>query len=156
MQVGSLRLLLLLALPGCATIMHGANQNLTVTTNPPGASCRLERDGVALAVANPTPATVRISKGRSDIIATCTLDGHDPTTYNHISEFGGATFANAIVGGFIGVAVDAASGANFPYPAEFVINLQPTGGPPVTQPPHPKPPPLDQVGTPVAPPKPAP
>ncbi|MCX7377867.1 MAG: hypothetical protein NTY94_14160 [Alphaproteobacteria bacterium] len=153
------RLLLLLALPGCATIVHGTTQNLTVTTNPPGASCRLERDGVALAMANPTPATVRINKGRSDIIATCTLAGYDPTTYNHISEFGGGTFGNVIVGGLIGVAVDAASGANYPYPPEFVINLQPTGGPPVVQPEHKKtplePPPYDpQQPRPYNPPKP--
>jgi len=98
MRPASLRLLLLLALPGCATIVHGANQNLTVTTNPPGASCRLERDGQVVGIANPTPATVRITKGKSDIVATCTREGHDPTTHNHISEFGGATFANVIAG----------------------------------------------------------
>lgn len=147
MRPASLRLLLLLALPGCATIVHGANQNLTVTTNPPGASCRLERDGQVVGIANPTPATVRITKGKSDIIATCTREGHDSTTHNHISEFGGATFANVIAGGLIGVAVDAASGANYPYPPEFTINLQPTGGAPVTQPEHKKtplePPPYD-------------
>jgi hypothetical protein len=141
MPSGFLRVLPLLALPGCATIVHGTSQNLTVTTNPPGASCRLERDGEVLAVVNPTPATVRVNKGRSDITATCTRDGHDPTTHNHRSEFGAATFANVIAGGLIGVAVDAASGANSHYPPEFVMNLQVTGGPPVVQPERPRLPP---------------
>ncbi len=130
-------LLLLASLPGCATIVHGNSQNLTVTTNPPGAACRLEREGVALGVVAPTPGTVRIEKSKNDIVVTCTRDGFDATTRRHASEFGGTTFGNVIVGGLIGVAVDAASGANFPYHPEVVLNLQPPGAPPVQQPPTP-------------------
>jgi hypothetical protein len=130
---GPLRLLLLLALPGCAAAVPDSSQNLTVTTNPPGASCRLERDGTAVAVANPTPATVRVTKGRSAIIATCTREGYDPTTHSHTSKFGGAAFANVRLGSWIRFSADVSS-SNYPYPPEFVINLQPTGGPPVSQP----------------------
>jgi hypothetical protein len=127
-------ILLAALLPGCATLVKGTSQNLTVTTNPTGASCRLEREGVVLGLIAPTPGTIRIDKSRHDIEVNCTRDGFESTTVRHASEFGGATFGNAIAGGLIGVAVDAASGANFPYPAEVVLNLQPQGAPPVEQP----------------------
>jgi hypothetical protein len=132
-------ILALACLPGCATIIHGTSQNVTVTTNPAGASCRLDRDVVAIGMIAPTPGTLRVDKSKNDIVVTCNREGHDATTVRHASEFGGATFGNAVVGGLIGVAVDAASGANFPYPPEVVMNLQVTGGPPVVQPERPKP-----------------
>ncbi len=132
-------LLALLLLPGCATITQGGAQNVTVTTNPPGASCRLERGDTAIGIIAPTPGTLRVDKGRNDLMVICTRDGHDVTTVRHPAEFGGATFGNIIIGGLIGVAVDAASGANFSYYPELVINLQATGGPPVVQPARPIP-----------------
>lgn len=122
------------ALQGCATIMHGSSQSLAVFTEPAGASCKLERDGIMIGSIAPTPGTVRIDKSKNDILVTCTREGFETTAIRHVSEFGGATIANALVGGLIGVAVDAASGANFPYPPEARLILQPPGAPPVVQP----------------------
>lgn len=129
-----------LLLPGCATIVTGgSNQNLTVSTNPAGASCRVEREGAAVGIISPTPGTLRIEKSRHDLEVTCERAGHDATKVKHTSDFIPATFGNIIVGGLIGVAVDAISGANFSYPSELVVNLQVTGGPPVVQPERKKP-----------------
>jgi hypothetical protein len=129
-----LSILALLLLPGCATVMHGSSQNVAVITEPPGAACTLERDGVMIGSVSPTPGTVRIDKGKNDILVTCNREGFEATAIRHVSEFGGATVANVIAGGIIGVAVDAISGANFPYPAEARLILQPPGAPPVVQP----------------------
>ena len=134
MQYPRLAILALLSLPGCATIMHGSTQSLAVITEPPGAACKLERDGVMIGSVAPTPGTVRIDKSKNDILVTCNREGFETTAIRHVSEFGGATIANAVVGGLIGVAVDAASGANFPYPTEARLILQPPGAPPVVQP----------------------
>ena len=139
MTLRPIGLLAFLLLPGCATITQGGAQNVTVSTNPPGASCRLERGSTAVGIIAPTPGTLRVDKGRNDLMVTCTRDGHDATTVRHPAEFGGATFGTIIAGGLIGVAVDAASGANFSYYPELVINLQVTGGPSVVQPARPIP-----------------
>ena len=101
MLLQPVRLLAFLLLPGCATIVQGAGQNLTVTTNPAGASCRLERQGAAVGVIAPTPGTLRLDKSRQELVVTCSREGHDPTTARHVSEFGPATFGNFIVGGLI-------------------------------------------------------
>jgi anti-sigma factor RsiW len=47
---------------GCATLTKGASQTITVSTDPPGAICELTRDAKLLAVVNPTPGPVSISK----------------------------------------------------------------------------------------------
>lgn len=40
-------------------------------------------------------------------------------------------FGNILLGGLVGVVVDAASGANFDYPAEVRLELAPLDSPPV-------------------------
>ncbi len=127
-------LLAALALPGCATIMHGSSQSLAVITEPPGATCKLEREGIMIGNIAPTPGTARIEKNKNDILVTCDREGFETTAIRHVSDFGGATIANAVAGGLIGVAVDAISGANFPYPPEARLILQPPGAPRVVQP----------------------
>ncbi len=124
----------LLSLPGCATIMHGSTQSLSVITEPPGAACKLERDGIMIGSVSPTPGTLRIDKNKNDILVTCNREGFEATAVRHVSEFGAATIANVVAGGLIGVAVDAISGANFPYPPEARLILQPPGAPRVVQP----------------------
>ena len=124
----------LLLLPGCATIMHSNSQSVSIITDPAGASCNMARDGGIIGTVATTPGSARIDKAKADIMVTCRLAGFDATTVKHVSEFGGATFANAIAGGLIGVAVDAISGANFPYPDEVRMIMQPPAAPPVVQP----------------------
>ena len=50
-------------------------------------------------------------------------DGYQPTTTAASSSFTGTTFGNILAGGLIGVAVDAASGANSRYPSEVRVKL---------------------------------
>ena len=54
---------------------------------------------------------------------TCTKEGYQPATVAASSKFTGATFGNVIAGGLVGVAVDAASGANNRYPSEVKLDL---------------------------------
>ena len=58
-----------------------------------------------------------------DLNVTCTKEGYQPATVAASSKFTGATFGNVIAGGFVGVAVDAASGANNRYPSEVKLDL---------------------------------
>jgi hypothetical protein len=60
---------------------------------------------------------------------TCTRDGYEPTTEIVDSKFSGATVGNVLLGGLIGIAVDAASGANNNYPERILIVMTPESFP---------------------------
>ena len=57
---------------GCATIVKGRSQGVTVKTDPPGANCELSRKDKSVGVVNPTPGTVQLGKGATalDVVAS--------------------------------------------------------------------------------------
>jgi len=113
------------AMTGCATITTGADQSITVVTDPSGAECRLDRAGSTIAIVNPTPGTVQVDKSKDTILLRCKAEGFQETTANLSSEFQGATIGNVIFGGLIGVAIDAGSGAMNQYPNEVTLLMIP-------------------------------
>ncbi len=110
---------------GCASIVEGTDQNVTIITEPTGAKCELQRDGGVIATANPTPTSVLVDKSKDDISVICTKEGHFDGATVVESAFQGMTFGNIIFGGIIGVGVDAASGAMSEYPATVTVVLPP-------------------------------
>lgn len=105
---------LALAVTGCATVIAGTTQDIRIVSDPPGAECEVTRDDVALAVVT-TPATVNVPRSKRNIMAVCRKEGLADSTETIPSELHGGTVGNVIAGGLIGVAVDAASGANNQY-----------------------------------------
>ncbi len=121
-----LSLLMLAALlPACATITTGTTQNVSIITEPPGATCQLLRSGNMVAVVNPTPGTANVSKSGQDLAVNCTRPGSMPAVQTVSSQFQGMTAGNILLGGFIGLAVDAASGAMAQYPPTITVILPP-------------------------------
>ena len=119
---------ILLAFPllsNCATIVEGSDQTVTVLTEPPGAACILSRDDVTIGAANPTPATVSLEKSKDNIAIHCKKDGYFDGATAVASDFEAMTFGNILLGGIIGLAVDAASGATHEYPESVSIVLVP-------------------------------
>lgn len=112
-----------LGLVGCASIVSGTSQNIYVNTTPEGADCKLYRENVVIARANPTPATVKVDKTKHDITIKCNKDGYQESTYINESGNEGATLGNIILGGGIGWAVDSAAGADNKYQEKVHINL---------------------------------
>ncbi|SLN69471.1 hypothetical protein [Oceanibacterium hippocampi] len=112
-------------LSACATLVEGTDQTLTVITDPSGATCRLERDGTAIAVVNPTPGSVKVDKDKDQITILCQKDGFQESGGVLSSKFQGMTFGNILFGGLIGVAIDAGSGAMHEYPDSLTIRLIP-------------------------------
>ena len=115
---------LLPAVGGCATIVEGTDQTVTIITDPPGAVCELKRDGDVVGVVNPTPGSVPIDKSQHVVTVNCQLDGHEDAIGTLSSEFEGMTFGNILFGGIIGVGVDAASGAMHQYDDSVTIILR--------------------------------
>ena len=121
------------AMTGCTTITRGTNDVWEVTTEPIGAEVTTSNGYVC----DSTPCAIRMPR-RSEFVATITLDGYEPATVNvthQISGAGGAGMAgNVLVGGLIGVAVDASSGAmNDLVPNPVHLVLTPIGAAPAPQ-----------------------
>ena len=118
-----------LTLSACATITKGADQTVTIQTDPSGAECRLERDGMTIAIVNPTPGSVQIDKSKHAVVVKCSAEGHQETFATLASEFQGMTVGNVVFGGLIGLAIDASSGAMNQYPSEITLVLVPESFP---------------------------
>ena len=120
---------LLVLAPGCATIMEGSSQSVTVTTDPAGANCTVDRAGQHIGQVFPTPGSIHLDKSKNDLSVTCSHDGYQTATVAQSPKFQGTTFGNIVAGGLIGVAIDAASGANFQYPSEVKVLMAPMQSP---------------------------
>jgi hypothetical protein len=115
------------ALSGCATIIEGTTQPVSVNTTPVGgAACTLTNSQGTWYLTSPGSTTVH--KTKTDLDITCAKSGYQSGHVVAASHFGATTAANVIAGGLIGVGVDAASGANYHYNTPIIVPL----GPPVT------------------------
>lgn len=109
----------------CSTIVEGTDQSVTIITDPPGASCTVERAGVAIAVVDPTPGTINVDKSKDTLAVTCEKENHQTSAGVISSDFQSMTFGNILFGGIIGVAIDASSGAMNKYPDSVTILMVP-------------------------------
>jgi hypothetical protein len=130
-QLGAV-LALGVAVSGCATIIQGTTETVSVTTLPePGAQCKLTNSQGTWYLTS--PGSVTVHKTKTNLTVDCTkagfADGHAVAS----SRFGGTTFGNVIAGGLIGVTVDAASGANFYYDSPISVSMDRATGTAVPQ-----------------------
>jgi hypothetical protein len=118
--------LLSVGLSACATIVTGTSQNITVESEPAGATCKLTRASATVGAIAETPAMVRLDRSKDNVEVTCDKEGHQQASEILSASFTGTTIGNVLLGGLIGVAVDAASGANNRYPEYVLVVLNPT------------------------------
>jgi hypothetical protein len=108
-----------IALSGCATIIKGTHEVISVNTTPvDGAKCTLINSQGTYYVT--TPGTVTVDKTKTDLQITCTKEGYADGHAVDPSKFNGTTAGNILLGGVIGLGVDAASGADNEYESETV------------------------------------
>ena len=125
MRLYPLGLLLLLLLPGCATIVDGTTQTLTVRTAPVGATCSILRGPDVVGMVPSTPGTILLHRERPDLTVVCDKPGWDRSVKVLPSKFTAVTVGNLFFGGLIGVVVDEATRANYRYDRDEVIQLTP-------------------------------
>lgn len=106
-------------LTGCASIVNGTNQIVSVETRHngqpvAGANCSLINPKGSFYVT--TPGTLTVSRAYDDLIVKCIKEGMTPGIASIKSSTKPMAFGNIIFGGFIGAAVDAGSGAAYDYP----------------------------------------
>lgn len=109
----------------CATVVEGTDDLVSFESTPAGARCLVDRDGARVGTVDSAPGSLKLSKSKNDLTVTCDKTGHLTVTEQVESEFTGSTFGNILLGGGIGVIVDAASGANNRYPSPIKILLPP-------------------------------
>lgn len=115
----------ILALSACSTIINGPEQDLTVITNPPKASCKIIRNNQVIGLIPTTPGTISIEKTKHPLVILCEKEGYESTQFVNPSGTAKATLGNIICGGPIGWAVDSATGSDNYYTTPIVINLVP-------------------------------
>ncbi len=110
----------------CSTITTGTTQDLTVETPEVlGATCSLTDSKGATWTVQSTPGTSIVTKGDGPMKVTCSKDGYKTNSIMVEEGLAGMTFGNVLLGGGIGVVVDAASGAAQEYPDVVYVWLQP-------------------------------
>lgn len=106
---------------GCATVIHGVRQTVTITTEPPGATVTILPDNLEII----SPARVHLHRKKAHT-ALIVLDGYLPTFALIDRVVSGALFGNVLIGGLIGINLDAEFGGAFRLvPEELVVKLIP-------------------------------
>lgn len=119
----------LLALPVCgsASVTRGTTENISILSTPPGATADVA--GLDVPTACVTPCVVQ-AKRNADITVTFSKEGYQtqiiPLTKD-IPATGAAGFAgNVLLGGLVGMGVDAATGAALDHkPNPVDVTLEP-------------------------------
>jgi hypothetical protein len=133
-----------LALPcmGCASVTRGTTENISISTTPAGATAELS--GLDNPTACVTPCVV-VAKRNADITVTINKEGYEPQVVpltKEIPATGAAGFAgNVLLGGLVGMGVDAATGAALDHkPNPVIVTLQPLAPVSPNRPERPRPP----------------
>ena len=126
-----IRLLLAAALAapcvGCASVTRGTTENISISSTPSGATA--EVSGLNVPTTCVTPCVV-VAKRSADITVTVNKEGYEPQIIPLTKEIpgtGAAGFAgNLLLGGLVGMGVDAATGAALDHkPNPVIVTLQP-------------------------------
>lgn len=110
-----------LLLGGCATLVEGVNQSITIDVVPASGTCIVSRQGEQIGISAPGARVVTVSKSQHDLNFQCSAPGHKPKTESLSSNLAAATVASFFLLD-LGI-VDAATGAWKKYPDRVTIVL---------------------------------
>lgn len=109
-------------LQGCASIVSGTNQLVSVDTpGCPASACELTNEKGKWYI-NATPGTTTVSRAYGPLNAVC-KNGDTTANASFNSTTKGMAFGNILFGGVIGAGVDMSSGAAYDYPATLTIPM---------------------------------
>ena len=115
--------LMLVALSGCATIVNGRYQNVTLKTRPPGAKCVLHNNKGTWFL-NDTPGSANVHRSFQALHISCHKPGYATGNKKVASHTKAMIAGNILFGGIVGAGIDSANGAGFSYPNEIVVPLR--------------------------------
>lgn len=114
------------AISGCASIVNGTSQVISVQTvqngnDIAGAACKLDNGKGTWFVK--TPGTVTVHRAYDDLTIKCEKDGSEPGLATIKSSTKGMAFGNILFGGVIGAGVDMSTGAAYDYPPLITVSM---------------------------------
>lgn len=113
----SLTAITLAGLTGCASIVNGVNQSVSIVTPPVnGAICKLSNNKGKWFVSH-TPGSVTVHRSYEPLAVHCEKPGYKNANKNVASTTKAMAFGNVLFGGVIGAGVDMGDGAAYRYPA---------------------------------------
>jgi len=115
------------ALGGCASVTRGTTETISVASTPAGAEATIA--GLEAPMTCTTPCSF-VAKRNADLAVTVDKPGYESQTITltkDIPATGAAGFAgNILLGGLVGMGVDAATGAATDHkPNPVIVTLQP-------------------------------
>jgi hypothetical protein len=127
---------------GCASATRGTTESISIASTPPGATADVS--GLDNPTACVTPCVVQV-KRNADITISINKPGYEPQVVpltKEVAGSGAAGFAgNVLVGGLVGMGVDAATGAAMDHkPNPVTVTLQPSRPSASPRPAKPRPP----------------
>jgi hypothetical protein len=102
------------AISGCATIIHGTRQDVSISSSPSGADVWVDNSQVGQ-----TPVIAHLSRKDSHIVKLV-LPGYQPYETTITRSVSGWVWGNIAFGGLIGLGVDAISGGIYKLSPEQV------------------------------------
>ncbi|TKB45601.1 PEGA domain-containing protein [Thalassotalea mangrovi] len=112
-------LVVLTALSGCASIVDGSTQQVTIQSTPAGAEVLI--NGVSQGV---TPLTIDVKRADNTSL-TVRKEGYTDQTITMTTKLNSTFWGNVIIGGLPGSTTDAATGASIEYaPGVHYFNLE--------------------------------
>src|SRR4051812_12102563 len=111
-----------LSLTGCASIVTGTSQQVTIDSNPGGAKCLVYRNGGRVHEGT-TPMVFTIDKSGKDLDIACADAANHQARGVSRAGMQPWVLGNIIFGGLIGLVIDASSGAIVKYDTPVMVNF---------------------------------
>jgi hypothetical protein len=113
-------LFILLFCTNCATVINGSSQKIGISSTPSGASVVVDSAMIGI-----TPLIADLKRGDTHVVKI-QLAGYLPYEQILTQSVGGAVWGNILLGGLIGLVVDASSGSMYNLnPDQIQATLQP-------------------------------
>jgi hypothetical protein len=120
--------LISLVFAGCSTVVKGTEQQVSVNTpGVPGAVCQLTSPAIGTRTVQ-TPGNIVLPKSRHNVAVTCRAQCYGDGVSTLASHTEVMTAGNILLGGVIGLGVDAASGAMNKYDPGVEVMMTPLPG----------------------------
>lgn len=117
------------ALSGCASVIEGLHQKITVATNPADASCVFTQHGAQIGTIDHTPGSLIVRKSKYDIDIKCSKASYRDTSFNNHSGVSSMIAGNIIADLTLTLGassiVDSATGADNKYQDVVTLTLIP-------------------------------